>query len=115
MCCIKCVAYRDAQDFFPCASGETAATRKSNIDLVLYGADQDTANEIQNRMPKINTLRAVGQCFSQIVVTHAGLRNDVKGGRHSNDYYYGVKTTRCIQKHITQSWRAGACNVLQHL
>ena len=86
------------------------------LDKVLYGADKDTAFEFQkNFIPKINNEnRAVKQCFNQIVATHAGLRNDIKSGRNSNDYYYGVCVS-CMQVHSNQSCCTGARHVLFHL
>jgi len=62
----------DNIDFYPCS---LPATRKFNIDFVLYGADEKAAQEAQ-RMLKLGLLQsgAVNECFGEVRVS--GMHED---------------------------------------
>ena len=74
---------------FPCA---VDSHRAHLIDLVMYGADEQTSRLITKQLHRLQQMAAVKQCVATVRVSSADLRDDIEDstGRRQTDYYLGV-------------------------
>ena len=74
---------------FPCA---VESSRAHLIDLVMYGADEQTSRLITKQLHRLQQMAAVKQCVATVRVSSADLRDDIEDstGRRQTDYYLGV-------------------------